>query len=110
MYIKRGYAWRVESNPLSKQHVRLSKIDVGASNVQWVLEIPVYNQNIYQIRVNLKRKIATYKVYYVGFEFRKHLASIWTNKKRVLICFQGKFLNYTATVDKRLVQEKAICN
>ena len=54
MYIKRGYAWRVESNPLSKQHVRHFKIDVGASNVQWVLEIPVYNQNIYQIRLNLK--------------------------------------------------------
>ena len=74
MYIKRGYAWRVESNPLSKQHVRLSKIDVGASNVQWVLEIPVYNQNIYQIRVNLKRKTANLKVQYVGFEFRKCLA------------------------------------
>ena len=64
VYIKRGYAWRVESNPLSKQHVRLSKIDVGASNVQWVLEIPVYNQNIYR------------SVHYVGLEFRKHLASL----------------------------------
>ena len=47
----------------------------------------------------------------MGFEFRKHLASLLTNKKGKkifdLFCFQGKFLNYTAAVDKRLVQEKA---
>ena len=67
MYIKRGYAWRVESNPLSKQHVRHFKIDVGASDVQWVLEIPVYNQNIYQIRVNFKRKTALKECSLCGF-------------------------------------------
>ena len=67
MYIKRGYAWRVESNPLSKQHVRLSKIDVGASNVQWILEIPVCNQNINQIRVSLKRKTALKECSLCGF-------------------------------------------